>query len=142
VRSHGESRIGQLAQQLPIMAIEKNVVYLVAFLTDKMLVFGYEGIEVLRTTEGQDLQLAVAHKLLQISVDGSQTDTGQPPPNFEKDLIRGRVGSFVFDGFPYDFQLPGISLLLLQVRCGKRALQASIARSPAPAMRREVARWF
>jgi hypothetical protein len=69
---------------------------------------------VLGPAERQDLQSTIAHKLLQIAVDGSQADIWQSSANLQKDLIRIGMGSFVLNGFPYDFQLPGISLFLLQ----------------------------
>jgi hypothetical protein len=115
VRRDRESRIGQAAQQLPVMRIEENIVNLIAVFADEMLMLGDERIKVLGAPQGQYLQFTVTHEFLEIPIDRSQTDVRQLPANFQKNLIRSGMGRFVFDGFPDNFQLFGISLLLFQV---------------------------
>jgi hypothetical protein len=74
VGSDRESRIRHATQQLPIMGIKNDIVNLIAFFTDEMLMLRYQRVEVLGTPEGQNLQFTVADKLLKVAVDGSQTD--------------------------------------------------------------------
>jgi hypothetical protein len=56
------------------MGIKNDIVNLIAFFTDEMLMLRYQRVEVLGTPEGQNLQFTVADKLLKVAVDGSQTD--------------------------------------------------------------------
>jgi len=43
------------------VGVKENVVDLIAFFTDEMLVFRHQRIKVLGATEGQDLQLTLAN---------------------------------------------------------------------------------
>jgi hypothetical protein len=89
--------------------IDENIVNAVALLADKVLVVLYEGIEVLRASQCQHLQLPVANKLLQVSIDRSETDVRKVFANLRVDLVCGGMGGVVFYGFPNNLQLLRVS---------------------------------
>lgn len=92
--------------------IHEDVKYAATFFADKMLMTLDEGVKMLRSPDGQDLQLFFSNELLQIPIDGSQTDVGHFFSDLLVDLVCRRMRSLVFDGLPNNFKLLCLSARL------------------------------
>jgi hypothetical protein len=96
-----------------VLRIDQNVIYLAALFTDKMLVALDQRIEMLRAPEHQHLELFVCNQFLQVAIDCSEANVGQALADFIVNLIRRRMRAVVLDRFPNNFQLFGVSWLLI-----------------------------
>lgn len=96
-----------------VLGIHQNIVHLAALFANKMLVALDQRIEMLRASQHQDLELFVCNQFLQIAIDGSEAHVGQTLADFSVNLIRRWMRAVVFDRFPNNFQLFGVSWFLI-----------------------------
>jgi hypothetical protein len=105
VGGDGESFVRKFRRRDLSLRFDENVIDAVASLADKVLVVLRQRVEVLGTAQCQHLQLTVANELLQVSVNGSETNVGKIFANLGVNLVRGGMGGVVFNGFPDNLQL-------------------------------------
>ena len=116
--SYLESLVRQFDGSYLFLIIDQHVVNAIAAFTNEMLMPFDQRIEMLRTATHQYLQLFVSDQFLKITIDGSKAHVGQTFTHFIVNLVRSRMGIIVFDRLPHNFQLFGISWLLIYLRHG------------------------
>jgi hypothetical protein len=99
-----------------LLCLDENVIDAGASLADKVLVVLDQWIKVLGAAQGQYLEFTVANELLQVSIDGSETNVGKILANLRVDLVSRRMGGVIFYGFPNNLQLFRVSSSSVHVR--------------------------
>ena len=96
-----------------VLRINQDIIYLAALFADKMLVAFDQGVKMLRSPQHQHLELFVCNQFLQVAINRPETNVGQALADFIVNLIRRRMRAVVLDRFPNNFQLFGVSWLLI-----------------------------
>jgi hypothetical protein len=109
VGGHFEPGVGKLYRFNFILLFDQNIVYAIAPLADEVLMSVRKRIETLQSALGQHLEFFVNNELLQISINGSETDVGNFLPNFFIYLVGRGMGIIVLNSVPDNFELLGIS---------------------------------
>lgn len=102
-----ETLMGQFDGLDVALLINQHVINSITRFADKVLMPFDQGIEMLRTTAHQDLELLVGNQLLQVPINGSETYAGQLFSHPIINLIGGRMRLIVLDGIPNDGKLFG-----------------------------------
>ena len=118
MRSDLEPRVRQSSRRNIVLLVDQNIEHAAALITDEMLMALDEWIEMLGASEHQYLELFVGDQFLQIAINCSKAYVGQTFTHLIVNLIRSRVGTFVFDRLPDHSQLFRISWLSTYVRHG------------------------
>jgi hypothetical protein len=109
VGGHFEPGVGKLYRFNFILLFDQNIVYAIAPLADEVLMSVRERIETLQSALGQHLEFFVNNELLQISINGSETDVGNFLSNFFIYLVGRGMRIIVLNSVPDNFELLGIS---------------------------------
>ena len=109
VGGHFEPSVGKLYRLNFVLLFDQNIVYAIAPLADEVLMSVRQRIETLQSPLGQHLEFFVNNELLQISINGSETDVGNFLPNFFIYLVGRGMGTIVLNSVPDNFELLGIS---------------------------------
>jgi hypothetical protein len=92
-----------------ILLFDQDVVYAIAPFADEVLMSVRQRIETLQSPLGQHLEFFVDNELLQISINGSETNVGNFFSNFFIHLVGRGMGIIVLNSVPDNFELLGIS---------------------------------
>ena len=118
MRSDLEPCVRQSSRRNIVLQVDQNIEHPAALFTDEMLMALDEGIEMLRASEHQYLELFVGDQFLQIAINGAKAYIGQTFTHLIVNLIGSRVGTIAFDRLPDNSQLLRISWLSIYVRHG------------------------